>query len=103
MRKVAKPDTDMPFGFVYDVANGLKALMVEKWDVPYLQEPTKIPEDAPWQLGDLTIPDDKALEEALKPAREMLFPAAPSVDDAQLDDKASPTTPANASERVTRD
>lgn len=96
MRKVAKPDEALPFGFIYDVTNGLKMLMVEKWDVPYLQKPTAIPEDEPWQLGDLTIADNRVLEEAIQPARELLFPKPASPDDEQLDDKASPTTPANA-------
>ena len=95
MRGCAKPDLDRPLGFGFDVSNGLKCLMIEKWDVPYLQEPTRLPVDAPWQLRELTPPDDRALDQALLPAQQCLFPTPVSIDDKQLEDKASPTTPAS--------
>jgi hypothetical protein len=101
LKDAAKPDDDKPFRFGLDVATGLKLLMITAWEVPYLRQPTKLPGINPHTqlvdaLRELTIADNRAIEEALKPAQELLFPKKPSPDDDQLDDKASPTTPASA-------
>jgi hypothetical protein len=100
LRDAAKPDEGKPFHFGLDVATGLKLLMITAWHVPYLSKPDKLPGIDPHTgqvpaLRELTIPDNRAIETALKPAQELLFPKKPSPDDDQLEDKASPTTPAS--------
>lgn len=96
MRGMNKPDEAKPFDFVFDLTAGLKLLMIADWSIPYLSNPTALPQANPKLLRELKLPDNRKLEQALEPARELLFPTPPSPDDEQLDDPASPTTPASA-------
>lgn len=80
-------------GVAFDVTEGLMLMMVEKWHVPYFPDVAR-PLDDVSVLDELEIPDYDALAEALEPAREMLFPAPPSVDGART--PGSPTRPGGA-------
>lgn len=96
MRTMPKPDMDKPFDFAVDLATGIKLLMIADWWVPYLPDPLALPVANPKQLRKLKLKDNRVLEEALKPARELLFPTQAEPSDEQLADRGSPTTPANA-------
>lgn len=95
LRRIGKIDKDKPLWFGLDIATGLKLLMIADWKISYLSDPEALPVANPKLLRELTLPDNRALETALAPARELLFPTPVSVDDEQLDDPASPTTPAS--------
>lgn len=96
MKDLSRPNADKPFHFAYDLTTGLKLLMIEDWHIPYLPDPVALPIANPKQLRLLKISDNNVLENALLPARELLFPKRPDNSDAQLDDKSSPTMPASA-------
>ncbi|HEY2763410.1 MAG TPA: hypothetical protein VGJ13_05270 [Pseudonocardiaceae bacterium] len=96
MRQMPKPDEGRPFDFAYDLTTGLKLLMIKDWYVPYLSDPHALPVANPKLLRELRLPDNHKLEEALAPARALLFPTPAEPSDKQLEDPGSPTTPANA-------
>ncbi len=78
----------------FDVAEGLIAMLVIAWQIPYLPN-APLPSEEISILGELEIPDSDKLTEAIEPARRLLFPdTSSSVDDA--DQSGSPTGPASA-------
>ncbi len=75
-----------------DVVDGLIALLVESWTIPYLPG-APLPSAEIGLIGELEIPDYDALTEAVAPARELLFPQTASPD---RTGPGSPTVPASA-------
>jgi len=83
-------DTGLASGL--DVMEGCIALLVVKWEIPYL--PNAPLPSAMWSiLGELTIPDYDTLVEAAGVAESVLFPQS-TPDDAGK--PGTPTLPASA-------
>ncbi|MFI5814852.1 hypothetical protein ACIA7S_28335 [Streptomyces sp. NPDC051643] len=76
-------------GAALDLGNGLLTVLIVDWSYPF-----PIPSEAPASLDLLPLEDDDALEEAVAPARALLFPNKPDPKDAK--DPASPTEPSAA-------
>lgn len=96
MKDLPRPDTDKPFPFSTQLTYQIMLVMITDWNVPYLPDPQALPIAKPEQLRRLKIADRRALEKALEPARELLFPKAPEPSDDQLEDPGSPSMPASA-------
>lgn len=96
MADMPAPDRDRPFPFATQLTYQVMLVMIEDWYVPYLKDPKALPIAKPEQLRRLKIRDRRALEKVIEPAREILFPKAPTDDDDQLEDPGSPTMPASA-------
>ena len=76
-----------------DFVDGIIAMLVESWTIPYLPG-APIPKVDLSVLGELTVRDKMALDEAIEPAREVLFPPKDTADNAM--EPGSPTRPASA-------
>ncbi len=76
----------------FDVTEGLLAMLVDAWEIPYLPN-APLPRDEIGILGELEIPDSDALMAAARPAQQLLFPQPSTVDGA--DKPGSPTVPAS--------
>ncbi|MEU2426894.1 hypothetical protein ABZ619_38780 [Streptomyces sp. NPDC007851] len=72
-----------------DLINGLLAVLIIDWSYPF-----PVPSEAPGSLELIPLEDDDALNEAIEPARAVLFPDKPDPKDAA--DPASPTEPSAA-------
>jgi hypothetical protein len=77
----------------YDLTEGLIAILVTAWEIPYLPN-APVPSEEIGLLGELEIADYESLVEACAPAQKILFPQAASLDDADV--AGSPTGPASA-------
>ena len=77
-----------------DVTEGIVAMFVERWEIPYLPN-LPLPDEGLWVLGELTVADYDALIEAARPAIALFFPDT-SPDGAAK--PGSPTLPASGSE-----
>ncbi len=78
----------------FDITDGLIAMMVQAWEIPYLPG-APLPSEEIGILGELEIPDSDALIQAVDPARKLLFPDAKGTVD-NADQPGSPTAPASA-------
>ena len=79
-------------GRALDVFDGTLAMLIEKWDVPYLPA-APLPRDMPSIIDELEIPDYDKLIDAIGPAVELLFP---TVRDEDAGVPGTPTSPAAA-------
>ncbi|MEW2301972.1 hypothetical protein AB0958_18695 [Streptomyces sp. NPDC006655] len=72
-----------------DLLNGLLTVLILDWSYPM-----PVPSEAPGSLELIPLEDDEALNEAIEPARAVLFPEKPDPKD--VADPASPTEPSAA-------
>lgn len=86
-------DPDRKIAAALDIIDGTICMLVERWDLPYLPG-APLPRDAPEVLGELTIADLAALEEAVDPAIKVLFPSKAKPEDVLT--PGTPTRPASA-------
>jgi hypothetical protein len=86
-------DPDRKIAAALDLVDGTICMLVESWSLPYLPG-AAIPRTDPDLLGELTIADQTALEQAVEPAIAVLFPREVTIDDAGV--PGSPTRPASA-------
>lgn len=102
MRSLGKVDVEKVMSMAVDMTDGLIAVMVTDWKIPYGDDwaiPSLcIMRDAetgtPVVLDELTAQDYSQIQLLVQPAQKVLFPGKPSPDDAA--DPASPTAPASA-------
>lgn len=73
-----------------DLLDGLIAILVAKWDIPYLPA-APLPADMITITDELTIEDLRALQVAVQPAFKMIFPT-----ESTATGPGSPTPPASA-------
>jgi hypothetical protein len=99
LRSITDTDTKMAAGI--DMSDGLIAMLVTNWQLP---SPLPLPSQDPAVLDMLEIPDYDKLTELIEPARELLFPGSPGIEDASPEeqakavaDPASPTPPTDGS------
>jgi hypothetical protein len=86
-------DPDRKIASALDVTDGTICMLVESWSLPYAPN-APLPRVDPRILGELTIADQMALEQAIDPALKVLFPREETIDDAGV--PGSPTPPASA-------
>jgi hypothetical protein len=83
----AVKDTDAgDMAAALDMINGLLQVLIIDWSYEY-----PIPSESPASLDLIPLEDSDALDEAVEPARQLLFPSKPDAADAK--DPASPTEP----------
>lgn len=75
-----------------ELTNSTIIVIVENWHLPYLPDAVA-PHRNPRLLGELTIKDGNALEKITEEYKLILFPDAPSIDQAGI--PGSPTPPAS--------
>jgi len=89
-----------------DMTDGLIALLVTKWEIPYARDLVTTDTDELVPQGfvlpsvdidvidDLSLPDYGELTKLAREVQQVMFPKAP--DPSDYDDPSSPTGPANA-------
>ena len=89
----------MRYTLVNTAHEALLGKLVLGWHLPYDRpngSPWALPKDDPTVLDDLTDEDNDLLEQHADELMKRIQGSAPAPDDEQLDDPASPTTPASA-------
>lgn len=89
LEQIVDPDRKVAAGL--DMVDGTIAMLIESWTVPYLPD-APLPSKDLAILGELTIADKVALDAAVKPAIDVLFP--PKVTAENAGTPGSPTKPA---------
>lgn len=97
MRSIKEFDQSQPVEAGLSMTDGLIALMVEAWELPYATDdgrPWALPKDDVSMVDDLSAADYMRLTNLMKPAQEVLMPGNP--DPSDYDNPDSPTVPASA-------
>jgi hypothetical protein len=96
MRSMQDPEEGHMLTFAVDMTDGIAAVMVEDWKIPYLPDDAPLPSQNLAILDDLSIADESALQalpEMLEAAK-LFKPGKP--DPSDYDNPDSPTEPASA-------
>lgn len=90
-------DSEKPIASGLDMTDGLIALLVTGWGLPYRPDPDRdwvLPSQDVTMVDELSLPDYGVVTELVRPAQKAMFPGKP--DPTDYDDPTSPTAPANA-------
>lgn len=91
LENVANPDRKVASGL--DMVDGAICMLVQSWTIPYEPlEGAPLPKTDPSLLGELSIADKMYLDDAVKPAMDVLFP--PKTTPENAGEPGSPTKPA---------
>jgi len=95
MRGLPDPETGRVMRFGVDMSDGITAVMVAAWKIPYLPD-APLPSENIDILDDLSIADDAALQgmPEMTEAAKLFRPGKP--DPSTYEDLDSPTGPASA-------
>ena len=102
MRNIGNVDEDHQMAFVVDMSDGITAMMITDWKIPYLPEGSPLPSQDLAILDELSIADDAALQglPEMTQAAKMFKPGKADPSDYTHPDGSpnleSPTGPSSA-------